>query len=100
MTEDKIKLIALTAANSVNDKVDEKLEKVHSRITDIATEVSAIKSRISTLPTHPAIDEKFARCRAEQAKKSGITTTGWLKIVGMVLTLVAAALGIDFVANP
>lgn len=106
--EDKIKRIALETADhyaqrtekkigNLAEHVDDKVEGLHGRVTDLATEVKAVKTRVSMLPDKGALLEEIRKCKAEHAAQARLTFAQWFKIITLILGFVAAAWGVDFV---
>ncbi len=87
MTEDKIRLIALTAANEVSRAVDAKLDKINSRITKISNDVATTKGRVSMLADGVLL------------KKTGLSTGDWLKILGLVIAASGVGFGFNLVSK-
>lgn len=111
MTDDKIKLIAIEVADEYSQRTgkqlatlstnfDNKLGELHGRVTDIATDMSSVKTRLSLIPdVETALKEcreKHAAELREQAAKAAIGFTQWMKIITLILGFLAAAFGVNW----
>lgn len=119
MTDDKIKLIAIEVADEFSQRTgkqletlssnfDSKLGELHGRVTDIATDMSSVKTRLSLMPD---VEEALKQCRErhaaelkakeeaakEQAAKAALSFSQWVKIITLILGFLAAAFGVNWV---
>jgi ABC-type multidrug transport system fused ATPase/permease subunit len=95
--DDRIKRIALETADRYAQRTETKIEEIHGRVTELATNMSAIRTYVSTLPNKDALLDEIKRCKAEHAAQVRFTFSQWLKIISLILTFVAASKGFDFV---
>lgn len=95
--DDRIKRIALETADKYAERTEGKIDELHGRVTDLATDVSAIKTRVSLLPSQGALLEEIKKCKAEHATQARLTFAQWFKIISLILGFLAAAKGFDFV---
>ena len=95
--EDKIKRIAMETADQYAQRTEGKIDDLHGRVTALATNVEAIKTRVSLLPDSGALLNEIKKCKAEHAAQARLTFSQWFKIISLILGFIAAAWGVDFV---
>lgn len=95
-TDDKMKRIALETVDDFAQRIDGKLSELHSRVTALASDVSAIKTRVQSLPDKSTLLKEIETCRVKHEISARLSPVQWFKIITLILGFLAAAWGVDF----
>lgn len=84
----------------VNEKLDEKLTRIHERIDPIVCDIGKINGRLSMFPTPNEIKEdiknEVKECKQNHSElmQLAISKKDWLKIIGLIAAAILSMLGI------